>query len=207
MNIAFDLDGTLIDSADAILAALAAAFAACAVVPQQALSPRLIGPPLMTMLARLAGEHQAHALPALAAAFKQHYDDSAYRQTRVFAGVSELLQALGQRGDTLFIATNKRILPTRRIIDHLGWQAHFAATLALDAFSPPLSDKAELLARLLQLHGLQAGATLYVGDLHEDGLAARAAGMPFRLVSWGYGAAPSEWRSLASPQDLLRELW
>jgi len=182
-HIVFDLDGTLIDSAPSILASMQAAFDAAGLRPARPLAQDLIGPPLNATLASLLPEGQDDCVDRLATLFKSHYDETGYRGTRVYEGIADMLEALQRRACRLLIATNKRILPTRRIIDHLGWNGLFDEVHALDAFTPPLRSKAEMLATLrTRLHA----PMVYVGDRPEDATAAQQAGIPFLLVAWGY---------------------
>lgn len=193
-HIVFDLDGTLIDSAPSILASMQAAFDAAGLRPTRPLTQDLIGPPLNATLASLLPEGQDDCVERLATLFKCHYDETGYRDTRVYEGVADMLEALRRRACRLLIATNKRILPTRRIIDHLGWTGLFDEVHALDAFTPPLGSKADMLAALrARLHA----PTVYVGDRPEDATAAQQAGLPFLLVAWGY--APADYLATQRP--------
>ena len=200
--IIFDLDGTLVDSAPSILASLAQAFADCGLQPRVPLTANLIGPPLRDTLANLyAGAPDNAALDRLTAAFKRHYDSQGYRQTQAFDGVEPMLRSLAAAGLDMHIATNKRALPTRLILDHLGWSELFGQVYALDSFSPAMPHKAALLARLLADTGLSAGNCAYVGDRAEDGQAARANHLPFFWAAWGFGSAgdPIEPEAIALP--------
>jgi len=187
--IIFDLDGTLVDSAPGILESLGQAFAACGLEPRAPLTPDLIGPPLRETLAKLCGNGCDTALlDQLASTFMRHYDSQGYRETRAFAGVEAMLRTLAAAGLALHIATNKRALPTRLILDHLGWSGLFERVYALDSFAPASPHKAALLARLLTDAGLAAGQCAYVGDRAEDHHAARANQLRFFWAAWGFGA-------------------
>lgn len=205
-HLIFDLDGTLIDSAPSILQGFEQAFASTGTPLSRPLSSDVIGPPLMTTLSRLSGSHDPAVLQNLAEAFKQHYDSVGYQATLVFAGVSEMLFSLKQAGFHLYIATNKRHLPTLKILAHLGWQSWFDAVVALDAFTPPCSHKAEMIGRLMAAHDLSPQQSLYIGDRLEDGQAAEANQLPFVLASWGYAgdlvAAPAHWPVCAAADAL-----
>jgi phosphoglycolate phosphatase len=182
----FDLDGTLVDSAEGILSAFAAAFAATGLAQQRALDISIIGPPLQQTLEILSGSKDPKLLSKLSEAFKTHYDGQGFKLTRVYTGVEELLAGLA--GTQLFIATNKRHLPTQRLMDFFGWRRHFQAILSLDTLQPPAPNKAALIRHLRECYQLPS-QTLYVGDRSEDGEAAAAAGLPFFHATWGYGAA------------------
>jgi phosphoglycolate phosphatase len=82
--------------------------------------------------------------------------------------------------------TNKRIIPTQKIIKQFDWQDYFYAIYSLDSYVPNLKTKTELLGRITQERGLDATDILYIGDRTEDGEAAAANGMAFLMVEWGY---------------------
>lgn len=207
-TVVFDLDGTLIDSSASILAGFAGAFAKEGRQPTLALRPEIIGPPLKETLALLAGSTDLVLIDRLAEHFKAHYDTVGYRETTVFDGVNALLAGLSERGIPLHIATNKRLGPTIKILDHLGWRHYFGRVVALDAWTPPAANKAAMIGRLVDELKLEARQTLYVGDRNEDALAATANGLPFAFAAWGYGVAPSDVTSLPMrhPSALLAQL-
>ncbi|NCW56857.1 MAG: HAD family hydrolase [Gammaproteobacteria bacterium] len=208
--ILFDLDGTLVDSARSILAGLGRALESEGVSPAVPLSPGLIGPPLPRTLATLAGSSEPVLIERLAAAFRLHYDTTGYRETEVYAGVGDMLSSLARKGLALFIVTNKRIKPTRLIIDHLGWQAHFRGIHALDALEPPAADKTALVCEVLRRESLTSAHTWMVGDSAEDRQAAEGNGLKFLAATWGYGAAAADQQDLASrlatPLELLQRV-
>ncbi|MDR2188700.1 MAG: HAD hydrolase-like protein [Azonexus sp.] len=206
-HILFDLDGTLIDSAPAILASFRAAFAATGSAPARAIDDSVIGPPLDETLQLLAGSAEPARIARLAEAFKASYDSAGYQATAAYPGVAALLTQLADAGLTLSIATNKRLHPTRLILEHLGWRGHFAHVYALDLFTPRLPGKAAMIARLLADQGIAKEQAIYIGDRGEDGEAAEANGLPFIAVTWGYGSLQADqmqpgWRSAAQPEAL-----
>lgn len=206
-HILFDLDGTLIDSAPAILASFREAFAQTGVAPVRTVDESVIGPPLTETLQLLAGSDDPALIARLAEAFKASYDSEGYKATAAYAGVGDLLQTLAGAGLRLSIATNKRIHPTRLILEHLGWLDHFAHIYALDLFTPRLPDKAAMIGRLLADQAIPKTQAIYIGDRSEDGESADANGLPFIAVTWGYGSlTPAEmrdaWRAAAQPATL-----
>ncbi len=207
----FDLDGTLIDSAAAILASYRDAFARTGLTPARAIDAGIVGPPLQETLELLTASRDPERIATLAAAFKASYDSDGYRHTEAYAGIDGMLNALAAAGCRLSIATNKRLHPTRLILQHLGWAQHFDAVYALDLFAPRLPDKATMLARLLADQRIPIEHAVYVGDRAEDGDAATANHLPFLAATWGYGSlteadlAP-HWQALASPAALTRAI-
>jgi phosphoglycolate phosphatase len=206
-HILFDLDGTLIDSAPAILASFREAFAQTGMAPARPIDDSVIGPPLVETLQLLSGSDDPALIARLAEAFKASYDSAGYKATAAYAGVGQLLAELAGAGLTLSIATNKRIHPTRLILDHLGWSGHFAHVYALDLFTPRLPDKAAMIARLLADQNIAREQAIYIGDRSEDGESADANGLPFIAVTWGYGSLTAaemraDWQAAAQPEAL-----
>lgn len=206
-HILFDLDGTLIDSAPAILASFRDAFAQAGVTPVRSIDESVIGPPLTETLQLLSGSTEPALIARLTEGFKASYDSEGYKATAAYAGVGDLLAELAGAGLSLSIATNKRIHPTRLILDHLGWLGHFTHIYALDLFSPRLPDKAAMIGRLLADQAIPKDNAIYIGDRSEDGESADANDLPFIAVTWGYGSLTADemrdgWRAAALPQAL-----
>jgi phosphoglycolate phosphatase len=203
----FDLDGTLIDSSASILAGFSAALAEHKISPKQALTAAIIGPPLRETLSILSGSAAPELLDSLTNAFKAHYDTEGYKATTVFAGIEPMLKQAHLAGITLHIATNKRLLPTQLILEHLGWRDLFASVYALDKYTPPFPSKAAMLTGLLKEQNIHIATAAYVGDRPEDGYAADANALAFYAAEWGYSAFPPEetakhWIKASAPCEL-----
>lgn len=184
----FDLDGTLVDSAPAILASYRNALAIRNLSPRESLTRALIGPPLLTALRRLSGIEDPAILQSLAETFKAHYDGSACLDTEPYPGVPEILARLSEAGRSLFVLTNKRMTPTRRILEHLDLERHFLGIHTLDGEDRPLASKGELLGKILSSRGLAPGESVVVGDTADDHLAALDNGVRFIHAAYGYGS-------------------
>lgn len=210
-HVLFDLDGTLIDSAPAILASYRDAFEVAGREPACPIDASIIGPPLTETLELLAGDRDKELIDHLAEQFKQSYDRTGYRQTSAFDGIPAMLARLKDGGLSMSIATNKRLHPTRLILRHLGWADHFDAVYALDLFEPRLPDKAAMIARLLADRQIDPTSAVYVGDRDEDGRSADANHLPFLAATWGYGSLSAaemapHWRAFESPAALADAL-
>lgn len=206
-HVLFDLDGTLIDSAPAILECFRDVLAWRGIEPRTTIDQSLIGPPLLATMARLSGVEDGDELHILADAFKQRYDRDGPYRTPAFAGVGAALESLVRGGRRLHIATNKRSLPTRLILEHLVLDQYFASVYALDRTTPPYASKAAMIASQLAEQGIDVSRACYIGDKPEDGAAAEANGLAFYFADWGYGAGevarmPAHWRRLATPAEL-----
>ncbi len=207
-HILFDLDGTLIDSAPAIIASYRETFAASGREPVRLIDASIVGPPLTETLQMLSGSTDSALIDELAGHFKASYDSTGYLQTAAYGGVGDMLAQLARKGLRLAIATNKRLHPTQLILQHLGWSTYFDAVYALDMIKPRLPDKAAMIARLLADRKIPREEAVYIGDRAEDGESADANGLAFFAATWGYGSLgandmAAHWRAAASPEALL----
>jgi len=208
-DIIFDLDGTLIDSSTGILDSFAKAFTSCSLDPIRPFSADIIGPPLMETLSVLSGTSDKDVLNKLAEEFKSHYDTFGYKKTIVFPGINEMLSRFKDSGLHLYIATNKRIFPTTKIINYLKWNEIFEGIFSLDSYLPSASSKSEVLSKLVEGNNLKKGNVVYIGDREEDNLAAIASNIPFLMVSWGYDGAEEssiDKDKINTPSDLCSQL-
>ena len=205
-HIIFDLDGTLIDSAPSILGAFKLVLEQFFYTPTGPLNSALIGPPLKQTLQLISGESDSEKLALLFEAFKSNYDSNAYTLSSSYTGVSEMLESLFRSDNYLHIATNKRLIPTQKILKYFAWEKYFQSVYAIDKLEPPFSSKAKMIQVMLSDLGLNSKNCIYVGDRPEDGEAASENEMPFIYVEWGYGPdlskIKSQW-SVKNPNDLL----
>lgn len=206
-DLLFDLDGTLIDSSSGILATFSAVLHKHGLTPIAPLDRRLIGPPLRQTVEKLTGISDAATLDSLVETFKSIYDAEGFRDTRVFPGIQAALKNLRDSGVRLTIVTNKRAVPTRRIVDLLGWQHVFDAVHSLDAFVGAASNKTELVRLVLEARETNVSRAAMIGDTMEDMTAALENKLLFLGASWGYGGLafrdqPGSARMLAAPADI-----
>jgi phosphoglycolate phosphatase len=183
----FDLDGTLIDSAPSILAGFRAAFQEAGIEPVVPLTSAIIGPPLMQTLGHLTGGSAPLVLAALAEGFKRHYDNEGYKETVIFPGVADMLERLAGLDLAMHIATNKRLLPTERILEFFGWRPWFRTVYAADMPGRNFKSKGSMVAAQLADLRLEKATACYIGDRQEDREAAEENGLAFIAACWGYG--------------------
>ncbi|MCC7320565.1 MAG: HAD-IA family hydrolase [Rubellimicrobium sp.] len=208
----FDLDGTLIDSAPDIAAAINAGFALNG-WPQ--LSPDYVerftgnGPRrlILDMLADLGIAHDEAALGRAYEGYRAAYMENPAALTRFYPHVREDLAELARAGVRMGICTNKNDAITARVLAQLGLAPLFAAYAGADAVPAHKPDPGHLLA-VAQRMGLGPEGWAYVGDTEVDRRTAAAAGVPFHVVPWGGGPrveVPAAAR-LTRLADLLRPM-
>ncbi len=187
-DVLFDLDGTLIDSSPGILASFRRLLAERGLSPVVALDASVIGPPLGETLRHITGITDQARLAELAEGFKRDYDSQGYRLTTLFPGVPEGLARLAANGARLFIITNKRLVPTLKILDELNIARFFAGVHTRDETEPLAPSKAAVTRRVIAQYSIDAKRAFFVGDSEEDAQAARENGLTFVHAVYGYGA-------------------
>jgi phosphoglycolate phosphatase len=187
--IIFDLDGTLVDSRRGIEASSTAAFAEEVPGVHVPFIADVLGKPLNGLIARIGADLSSERRAAVQAAFTRHYDVEGWRLSLPYEGVNETLSSLRGHGVRLFVATNKRLDPTLRILDAAGIAPLFEAVYSPDSVAPPFVGKPAMAAACLQAHGLRPSVTLVVGDSEDDREMADAHGLSFAAAAWGYGDA------------------
>jgi phosphoglycolate phosphatase len=111
------------------------------------------------------------------------------QDSRPFEGMSEALDALEAEGAILAVCTNKRTDLSLALLDALGLTQRFAAVVGAD-MAPKAKPDASHLLLAIQMAGGDPARALMVGDSNNDVLAARNAGVPIVLVSFGYTEIP-----------------
>jgi phosphoglycolate phosphatase len=118
-------------------------------------------------------------------AYQSHYLAINGQHSAVYAGVREGLDALRARGLKLACLTNKPIAFALPLLKAKGLGGYFSHVFGGDAFARKKPDPLPLLETCKALGTLPA-QTLMLGDSSNDALAARAAGCPVILVTYGY---------------------
>ncbi len=211
--IAFDLDGTLVDSRRDLAESANALLQDCGGLPhsEEAIG-RMVGDGAATLVARaFAAAHCPQPADALDR-FLSIYDGRLLRCTRLYPGVIDLLSALHGHV-TLAVLTNKPLAATQTILDGLSIAAFFETrVIGGDGPLPRKPDPSGLLHLMAQAD-TSATETLLVGDSVVDWRTARAAATAICLARYGFGfegfpvsALGEADRLIDSPCDLLKVL-
>jgi len=192
--VAFDLDGTLVDSAPDLAAAANGMLAAMGLrsLPDERVAAA-IGDGIDALIARTlaesaGGEPAPEALAAAGRRFREIYAANVFRASRVYPGVREGLERLAARGVPLGCITNKASRFTTALLHEAGLAGWLSFVECAD--TPEQRKPAPyLLLKACDDLGIAPSQLLYVGDSALDVAAARAAGCPVVMVAYGYHRA------------------
>ena len=198
-----DLDGTLVDTMgdfvvaiNAMLADLPESVVAGVRLDASAISS-MVGKGSENLIKKVLNHVQIHTGHAQAAIdsealyeqafarYQHHYGAINGQHARLYAGVLEGLEELKTAGLTLVCLTNKPLVYARELLKLKGLDGFFAEVFGGDSFERKKPDPLPL-RKACEFLGTQPGRTLMIGDSSNDAQAARAAGCPVWLVTYGY---------------------
>ena len=206
--IAFDLDGTLIDSrrdladsANQVITELGGA-----PLPEDAIG-RMVGEGAAVLVRRAVAAAGLGEAPAALPRFLEIYDGRLTKHTRAYDGIEEAV-TLARRIGRVIVLTNKPARPSERILDTLGLLGLFDEIVGGDGPFPRKPDPASLIAAM-QRAGATPERTLLVGDSAIDHETAIRASSRCCLATYGFGYVTfprerltgEEWTA-ASPAEL-----
>jgi len=189
--VAFDLDGTLLDTLPDIAAAADAMLLDLSHQPAGEAAVRgYIGNGLGRLTKRLLtgqmdGEPPPEIFEHAFESLKSHYQTTLSRRTKPYPGVETGLQRFKEEGLKLACITNKAEAFTLPLLDATGLSGFFDLVLSGDSLPKKKPDPLPLL-HCAQHFGVRPAEMLVVGDSANDTQAARAAGCPVFCVPYGY---------------------
>jgi phosphoglycolate phosphatase len=190
-TIVFDLDGTLADTAPDLAAALNHTLVALGREPVPPDSVRhLIGHGGRALLRKglaATGESSEELVEQAYPILLDYYAPNICVGTRLYPGLEAALDALAKRGAGLAVCTNKAERLTRLLLDALGLSYRLQAIVGGDTLPVRKPDPATLREGIARAGG---GRAVLIGDSITDADTAKAAGIPFVAVSFGYSDRP-----------------
>lgn len=195
-TIAFDLDGTLVETAPDLVGTLNRLLAQNDLPSLPLESARnLIGHGAVALLKRgfeaAGAQWDEAASPALLKAFLADYLDHIADYSTAYPGSVEALERLAARGAILCVATNKPTDLAVALFDAIELSDRFAVICGPQSVSAKKPDAAHIREAVLLAGGDPARAIM-VGDSITDLDAARATGVPCILTTFGYTDIPAE---------------
>ncbi|HEV2531195.1 phosphoglycolate phosphatase [Phenylobacterium sp.] len=193
--IVFDLDGTLVDTAPDLVGTLNVLLGEEGLAPLPMSEARpLIGHGARRLLQRgfLAANAplEAERLGKLFDRFIAYYFAHIADESRPFPGAVEALTAMGEAGAKLAVCTNKPTNLSTTLLDALDMSRLFDAVVGPDA-APAAKPDPRHFEAAVRAAGGRLERSVMVGDAATDAGAARAAGAPLILVSFGYTETPA----------------
>lgn len=187
-SVLLDLDGTLVDSQPGIAASCLAALRALGHQPRETLDiTSVIGPPLEEILQGLLRPYGDDRVDEAVTAYRRHYGETGLLGSVPYPGIGDALEAMRQAGLRIYLATSKREVFARRILENLGFATMFDGIHG-SVPGGSLDHKPELLAHILAERDIDASRSLMVGDRRHDIDGAHAVKMRGLGVLWGYGS-------------------
>jgi phosphoglycolate phosphatase len=188
--LAFDLDGTLIDSRRDITTAVNRTRGGYGLPPltlEQVVT--LVGEGARVLVERALGaEIPDSRIDEALAAYLEHYRQVCLDETRPYPGIEEMLTALAE-AYPLALLSNKGEALSRKVLGGLRLDRFFREVLGGDSLPSRKPDPSGL--RLLaERLGVPVEQVMLVGDTRIDAETARNAGSPFALVEWGFPRPP-----------------
>lgn len=179
-HIIFDIDGTLLDTEDAVLLSLKDVIEENKNQPADINTLRFaLGIPGPDALRRLGFDDPVYYNSRWEEKFKNYYD-----RIRVFDGIQATLTELKKQRYQLGIITSKNKKEFQTDFVPFGLAGYFSIVICAEdtckhkPFSEPMD-------RFLQLSGAKPGEAIYIGDTEYDLQCAKGAGVRFALALWG----------------------
>jgi phosphoglycolate phosphatase len=172
-----DLDGTLIDSEEAIVSALEFAISNYPRNPKNSTPLKnLMGQPLNQILSTfLLPEHLVEA----AQLYRDTFMKNLKKRVKLFDGVEDCLKRMLENRIKLIIVTNRDSITTKKILQELGIDSFFIGIFGSDLGTPKPSD--DLVNKAITFARARTLATVFIGDTKIDYQAAQKAGVSFIL--------------------------
>jgi len=182
----FDIDGTLLDSANDICGAIQEVLLAARPARDVTFEylKSFIGFHLIQPFSELFPDYSREQVEGLIQKYRTIYLARGHQQTTLYPGVAETLAALGGRKST---ATTKGTPTTRAVLEQFGLARYFDHVQGTDGI--PCKPAPDVLLAALAALGASPAECLFVGDSPADMEAGRRAGVRTCAVRYGYGRA------------------
>lgn len=183
--VVFDLDGTLTDSAEGIIASVQYALNKMDhPVLEDAVLRKFLGPSLISSFQKYSGMTEEEAIQATAF-YRERYYPAGSKENSVYPGIRPILQELKRRGAKICLATAKPTGLSEDILKYFGIYGYFDAVCgALPGEKHP--DKADIISRALQ--NIEYTKAVMIGDRDSDIKGGNDYGIDTIAAGYGYGA-------------------
>ena len=181
----FDFDGTLVDSEQAIYHCFQSITKQLAPNRVEYAKNILIGPPLRDAASEILGPDHQDSLDEFVQLFIEMHDDQVIQHTQPYPDVIQVLKQLHARNIPMAVATNKRLAPTLKLMDHFGWNEYFSFIECSDSGNS-IRDKRKIINDICQKNNYFKNS-FFIGDTVGDGISANKNNLCFIKANYGYG--------------------
>ena len=180
-----DFDGTLVDSEQAIYQCFQSITKKLAPNKVEYAKNILIGPPLRDTASEILGPEHLDKLDEFVQLFITMHDEQVIQHTQPYPDVNIVIKQLHAKKIPMAVATNKRLAPTQKLIDHFGWNNFFQSVECSDSQSQ-IRNKDAMINDIINKNKSFQGS-YFIGDTLNDGLSANLNQLPFIKACYGYG--------------------
>ena len=181
----FDFDGTLVDSEQAIYQCFQSITKQLAPNRVEYAKNILIGPPLRDTASEILGPDHQDSLDEFVQLFIEMHDEQVIQHTQPYHDVIQVLKELHNQNIPMAVATNKRLAPTQKLMDHFAWNDYFQFIECSDSQSE-IRNKNDMIQSIFYKNELFQTA-FFVGDTVNDGISSNQAQLKFIKAKYGYG--------------------
>ncbi len=181
----FDFDGTLVDSEQAIYQCFQNITKRLAPERVDYAKNILIGPPLRDTASEILGPDHQDSLGKFVQLFIAMHDEQVIQHTQPYPDVIKVLRQLHNKNIPMAVATNKRLAPTQKLLDHFGWNDYFSSVECSDS-QPEMRNKDAMIQDIIK-QDESFSQSYFVGDTINDGLSANKNKLKFIKADYGYG--------------------
>ncbi len=186
MYVFFDLDGTLTDPKEGIVACIEYALSSLNIeIDDNVRLEAFIGPPLRETFRQLCGDDRL--VETAVSLYRERFSDTGIYENRLYDGIEECLQGLVGKVRSNYVVTSKPTGFSERIVEHFNISDHFEVVYG-SHLDGSLGDKTELLAHVLSSEEIRPEEAVMIGDRKHDVIGARNHGIRSIGVLWGYGS-------------------
>jgi phosphoglycolate phosphatase len=195
----FDFDGTLVDSEQTIYQCFESITKQLAPNRVEYAKNILIGPPLRDTASEILGPDHQDSLDEFVQLFIEMHDEQVIQHTQPYPNVIEVLKQLHNQNIPMAVATNKRLAPTEKLMDHFRLYDYFQFIECSDSQSK-IKNKDAMIQDIVNRNTSFQGS-YFVGDTVNDGLSANLNQLPFIKACYGYGRV-QDWSKVITHQEI-----
>jgi phosphoglycolate phosphatase len=186
LHILFDLDGTLTEPKEGITKSIRYSLEKLnEEIPENL--DWCIGPPLHDCFRKLLTDTSEASVQNALKLYRERFATIGWRENKVYPRIPETLDFLIAQGHELYIASSKPTIYIHKILPHFDLAKYFKSVYGSE-LDGTRSNKAELIAYILQQESIAADKTFMIGDREHDVIGARENNIRTLAVSYGYGS-------------------